>query len=117
MRYIKVFALGLFFVLFMVFFNQNIETLSKEMTLRFFTLKSVPLAYYLLLMIFFFVGFVFALFFFFNEKIRSMNAQRKCRNRISELEQELNSLRNLPLEEEPYSREENISDRDETSEM
>ncbi|MFW6325045.1 MAG: lipopolysaccharide assembly protein LapA domain-containing protein [Desulfovibrionales bacterium] len=110
MRYVKVLALVLFFFFAMVFFVQNTEILSESIRLKLelwdLRLISVPFPFYVLVLLFFVAGALFTLAFFLVEKIRTTRELRSCRHRVSGLEQELNSLRNLPLEEDRYSQEE-----------
>jgi lipopolysaccharide assembly protein A len=109
-RYLKVLALALFFFVAMVFFVQNTEALSDAIQLKFqlFGLRwvSIPFPYYMLILIFFVLGSIFTLLFFLSDKIRLNRELRSCKHRIGALQQELNSLRHLPLDEERYTQEE-----------
>ncbi len=104
MRFIKVLFLILLFFISMMFFIQNTEILSQEMSLQlsFFTesltIKSVPLPFYFLLLIGFVLGGALVLFYFVLDKIRLSKELKQNRSRISKLEKEVNSLRNLPLD-------------------
>jgi lipopolysaccharide assembly protein A len=106
MRYLKVLALVILFFISMVFFIQNTAELSKEITLSMelfnFTFTSQPIHYYLLILISFCVGAFLCLVYFMADKLRLSGQLRNCRTRMSNLEQEVNSLRNLPLEEQNY---------------
>lgn len=104
MRFLKVFALVLLFLISMMFFIQNTEILSQEMSLHLnfyidgWMLKSTPLPFYFLLLIAFGLGSILVLFYFLMEKIRLSGKLKECNGKLSKLEQEVNSLRNLPLE-------------------
>lgn len=103
MRFAKVIFFAFAFVLAMVFFIQNEDILSQPMslTLDLFvtTFKSIPLPFYFYLLVGFFIGAVFSTLYFFMEKIRLGKALRACRTKNASLQQELNSLRNMPLDE------------------
>lgn len=106
MRYLKVLALVVLFFLSMVFFIQNTPELSKEVTLSIelfnYKFMSQPLPYYLLILIAFAAGSVLCLLYFMADKVRLSGQLRACRTRMANLEQEVNSLRNLPLDEGNY---------------
>lgn len=106
MRYLKVLALVILFFLSMVFFIQNTPELSKEVTLSLklmqFQLTSQPLPYYLLILSAFAAGALLCLLYFMGDKVRLSGQLRTCRTRMANLEQEVNSLRNLPLDEGNY---------------
>jgi lipopolysaccharide assembly protein A len=109
-RYVKVLLLVLFFFVGMIFFVQNTEALSESIRLRLHLFGwrwvSIAFPYYMLILIFFVLGALFTMAFFLAEKIRQNKEIRACKHRIGALQQELNSLRHLPLEEERYSQEE-----------
>jgi lipopolysaccharide assembly protein A len=112
-RYLKVLAIVLFFFIGMVFFVQNTPVLSESIQLRLQILGvrwvSIAFPYYMLILIFFVLGALFTLAFLLAEKIRMNRELRACKHRIGALQQELNSLRHLPLEEERYGSEEPVS--------
>lgn len=108
MRYLKVIFLALFFVLSILFFSQNNEILSQALVLKLTIpyvadLRSIPLPLYLLVLGGFLFGAVLTLIYLAMEKIRAAKQLRECRTRMAGLEQELNSLRNMPITEEPYA--------------
>ncbi len=107
MRFIKVLLLVLFIFLALLFVAQNSEVLEQtiqlKLNLHFWKYMSVPLSLVLLLAAAFVVGALFSLVFFVTEKMRLGAALKSCRSRMAGLEQELNSLRNLPLEERNYA--------------
>ncbi len=117
MRYLKVLALILLFFLSMVFFVQNTPELSKEVILSLelvnYKFTSTPLPYYLLILVAFCLGAVLCLVYFMADKIRLSGQLRTCRTKMANLEQEVNSLRNLPLEEKNYP---SANDSEETAE-
>lgn len=116
MRYLKVLALILLFFLSMVFFVQNTPELSKEVTLSLelihYRFISTPLPYYLLILVSFCIGAILCLIYFMADKIRLTGQLRAYKARMVNLEQEVNKLRNLPLEENNYP---SSSDSEETA--
>ena len=106
MRYLKVFVLIIIFFISMVFFVQNTPELSREVILSLelmqFKLMSQPLPYYFLILTAFVLGACLCTIYFLADKIRLSRQLNSCRSKISNLEQEVNSLRNLPLDEKSY---------------
>lgn len=106
MRYIKVLLLTLFFFVSMIFFIQNNEALSALLVLRLdlfgLELVSRELPFYLIVLISFVIGSIFSLSYFLCEKIRMAKELKAAKTKLQALEQEVNSLRNLPLENETY---------------
>ncbi len=106
MRYLKVLLLTLFFFVSMVFFIQNNEMLSNELVLKLelFDLSFVSreLPFYLIVLVSFVIGSVFSMSYFLAEKIRLTHELKSSKAKLAALEQEVTSLRNLPLEEEVY---------------
>ncbi|NDV19134.1 DUF1049 domain-containing protein [Pseudodesulfovibrio sp. JC047] len=109
MRFIKVLFLLALFVFSILFFSQNIEVLQQELTLILdipyvVTLHSIPLPFSVLILLAFVVGSLLTMVYFIIDKFRSGSKLKECRTRMSSLEQELNSLRNLPISaDQPYS--------------
>ncbi|MBT8763141.1 LapA family protein [Desulfohalobiaceae bacterium Ax17] len=107
MRYVKVAILVLIFFFSMLFFVQNTELLSMSLSLKLdilgnhFESREIPI--YLLILIAFVVGAFISLFYFLAEKIKLSKQLRVCKSKIADLEKEVNSLRNMPLEEERFS--------------
>jgi hypothetical protein len=108
MRLIKIILLILFFVGSIVFFTQNMETLSQPLPLRFDPLPSfaqdvvtasslawqsdgVPL--YLVLLFTFACGVFFSSFFFFLERVRNSFTLIAKKRQIRSLERERDRLR------------------------
>ena len=106
MRYIKVLLLILFFFISMIFFIQNHEMLSSDLILKLelFDLDFVSreLPFYLIVLLSFVVGSVFSMTYFLAEKLRLSRELKASKAKLAGLEQEVNSLRNLPLGEEAY---------------
>ncbi len=106
MRYLKVLLLTLFFFVSMVFFIQNNEMLSNELVLKLelfdMSFVSRELPFYLIVLLSFVVGSVFSMSYFLAEKIRLAHELKSSKAKLAALEQEVTSLRNLPLEEETY---------------
>ncbi|MFW5487470.1 MAG: LapA family protein [Desulfovibrio sp.] len=107
MRFIKVLLLAVCFFVALVFFVQNNAGLNQALELKFELLgnglHSAPIPMYLLILGAFLVGSVFSTLYFFVDKMRSNGQLRKCKNRVAELEKEVNTLRTLPLEEDTYA--------------
>lgn len=106
MRYLKFVALLAFFVLTMTLFAQNMDALKAEvalsLTLASATWFSIEQPLYLLILGAFFLGGLLTVLFFFMERLRLAKDLSKCRGRMATLEQEVNSLRTLPLEDKGY---------------
>ncbi len=104
MRYVRVAALILLFFFAMLFFVQNHELLSTTVRLQLeifgaeFTSREIP--YYLIVLVGFLAGGFISLIYLLGEKIRMSREIKRSRTKIKELEEEVNSLRNLPLEED-----------------
>jgi lipopolysaccharide assembly protein A len=123
MRYLKVLLLTLFFFVSMVFFIQNNEMLSNELILKLelfdLSFASRELPFYLIVLVSFVVGSVFSMSYFLAEKLRLSHELKSSKAKLAALEQEVTSLRNLPLEEEAYpssaSKTETVSYSDESA--
>ena len=104
MRYVRVAALILLFFFAMLFFVQNHELLSTTVRLQLelfgaeFTSREIP--FYLIVLFGFLAGGFISLIYLLGEKIRMSREIKRSRTKIKELEEEVNSLRNLPLEED-----------------
>jgi putative membrane protein len=85
-----------------LFFIQNQTLLLSTMGLKLdlfvvkFVVPEVPL--YSVIVGSFFFGAVLCLFFLLMDKIHCASQLRSCRKRLRSLEEEVNSLRNLPLQ-------------------
>jgi putative membrane protein len=112
MRYLKVLALLVFFVLALTLFAQNMPALSKPLQIK-MALFGTPWfsltgPFYIWGLGAFLAGGVFSLAYFLADRIRLSRQLSACKSRLGSLEQEVNSLRNLPLEEHPKSSGENM---------
>ncbi len=107
MRYLKFLGLVLVFFLSMLFFVENNAILSQKYTfsldLYFVQLVSVGLRLDFMLLISFSIGAIFAAIYFLLSKLSMGRELRARKSKMAELEQELTSLRNLPLDEQDYS--------------
>lgn len=112
MRFIKVLFLLALFVFSILFFSQNNDILLQELVLKLdipyaMTLHSIPLPFGVLILAAFVAGCLLTMVYFAVDKFRSGSALRECKTRMASLEQELNSLRNMPIgESQPYASEE-----------
>jgi putative membrane protein len=111
MRYVKVIVLVALFFFSMLFFVQNTELLTKGMTLKLtlfnYQFISREISFYLLILGGFVAGSVLSMLYFMTDKIKNANQSKALRKKVQELEKELNSLRNMPLENESYASKEN----------
>ncbi len=107
MRYLRVAALILLFFFSMLFFVQNHELLSTtvRLTLQIFGLEfqSREIPYYLIVLLAFVAGGFISLAYLLAEKIRLSHEIKRSKSKIKDLEEEVNSLRNIPLDDENYS--------------
>lgn len=109
MRFIKVLFLLFLFVFSILFFSQNSGILLQELQLVLdipyvATLHSIPLQFGVIILAAFTAGCLLTIVYFAVDKFRSASKLKECRTRMASLEQELNSLRNLPIDEaQPYS--------------
>lgn len=109
MKYLRVAALILLFFFSMLFFVQNHELLSKTVRLHLelfgTSFQSTDIPYYLIVLLAFVVGGFIALIYLLAEKIRLSSELKNNRAKIKDLEKEVNSLRNMPLNDDGFSRE------------
>lgn len=108
MRFLKVLFLLVLIVFSTLFFSQNNDVLMQTLTLKLqipyaITLHSVPLPFSFLVVVAFVAGCLLTLLYFAYDKIRSNSKLKECKTRMASLEQELNSLRNMPISEEPFN--------------
>lgn len=103
MRYIKFLVLIALFVVTMALFAQNMDSLGSPIALglSLFGTQVFALQYpvYMYLLSTFFVGALLTLIYFFCEKVRMGRELSLANKKLATLEQEVNSLRNLPLED------------------
>jgi len=108
MRFIKVLFLLALFVFSILFFSQNNDVLLQELTLKLeipyaMTLHSIPLPFGVLILAAFVAGSLLTLIYFVVDKVRASSKLKECKTRMASLEQELNSLRTMPIsEDQPY---------------
>ena len=105
MRFIKVLFLLVLFVFSILFFSQNNATLLQDLTLILdipyvATLHSIPLPFGFLILLAFVLGALMSLVYFAVDKFKTSAKLKECRTRMASLEQELNSLRNMPISED-----------------
>ncbi len=109
MRFIKVLFLLALFVISILFFSQNNDVLMQEMTLvldifKITTLHSIPLPFGVIVLAAFTAGCLLTMVYFVVDKFRASSMLKECQTRMASLEQELNSLRNMPIsEDQPYT--------------
>lgn len=102
MRYVKMLLLLALFFLTVVLLAQNMEALSAPLALS-LTLFGAPIfavdqPVYLYLLTLAVAGGALCTLYFLCEKIRLTRDLSRANKKIADLEQEVNSLRNLPLE-------------------
>lgn len=105
MKYIKVIFLVAFFVVSIMFFSQNNDTLAQSLVLKLNVpygpqLHSLPLPFFMLVLGGFLCGALLSMIYFLVDKFSAARKLKECRTRMASLEQELNSLRNMPIIEE-----------------
>lgn len=106
MRYFKALILILIIMFVMLFLVQNTEPLMTKLNfvldIKAAKYQALDLPVYLIVICAIGFSSILTTLFFLGDKIRSGSRLKDCRTRMAGLEQELNSLRNLPLEEENY---------------
>lgn len=104
MGYIKAILVSAAVALAVIFMIQNIEPLSNPLSLRlnlyFLNLESTPYPTYLVIMLAFFFGLLGASMVGLLERMRLRKEIRARKKDIDKLNNEINSLRNLPLTDE-----------------
>lgn len=111
MRFIKIIVFVAIFFFSMLFFVQNTEVLSQTLSLRLnvfgseFISKEFP--FYLLVLMGFAAGALLCVAYFFVEKMKTSKQLRQYKTKVADLEKELNSLRNMPLEESGFHSDDN----------
>jgi len=109
MRFIKVLFLLALFVFSILFFSQNNDVLLQTLQLKLdipyaMTVHSIPLPFGFLVLAAFVAGCLMTMVYFAVDKIRAGSKLKECKTRMASLEQELNSLRNMPIsEDQPYA--------------
>lgn len=106
MRYIKVIFLIALFFFSMLFFIQNTELISTTISLKLdifgntFATPNIPV--YFLILLAFVLGALFTLIYLISDRMKLSKQVKEYRQKISELEKELTSLRNIPLNDNDY---------------
>ncbi|MFP4107603.1 MAG: DUF1049 domain-containing protein [Desulfonatronovibrio sp.] len=107
MKYLRVAALVLLFFFSMLFFVQNHELLSTTVKLHLdifgLELQSTDIPYYLIVLLAFVLGGFISLAYLLAEKIRLTGELKRNQTSIKDLEKEVHSLRNMPLDSDSYS--------------
>ena len=98
------FAIAIFFMLLaVILIVQNLDQLSKTMTLRvnliFLSAETSPMAFYLVITMVFLLGVLVASLYGIVERFKSKKRIRVLTKENREKDRELNSLRNLPIVE------------------
>lgn len=107
MRYIKVVLLVLVFFFFAIFIAQNHSLLGQDISFRLnlfvvTPLESIPMPLYFVLLITLILGAFVCVLFLAGDRIKMSFALYKANKRINVLEQEVNSLRALPITDKEY---------------
>lgn len=101
MRWLKAIFFSLLFLIAVIFVVQNLDFLNQsaeiKLNLYFFNRSSVPLPFYVLLLLFFLFGVIFASFYTLKAWYRKLRLVKMKEKEIEKLKQELDSLRNLPI--------------------
>lgn len=104
MRHVKAIASILVMLFIIIIVVENLEQLSKTLTLRvdllFWAHKTAPMPFYLVVIIAFLFGIFVAGFLGIFERFRLKTQIRRLSKENSEKDKELNSYRNLPIVEE-----------------
>jgi uncharacterized integral membrane protein len=104
MRHIKAIASILVMLFVVIIVVENLEQLSKTLTLRvdllFWGVKTAPMAFYLVMITAFLIGVLVAGFFGIFERFRLKREIKRLSKENKEKDKELNSYRNLPIVEE-----------------
>ncbi|MCF8104598.1 MAG: LapA family protein [Desulfohalobiaceae bacterium] len=109
MRYVKVLVVVLLFLFGIIFFMQNTQFINTTITLQFnfpgIDWSSSPIPIYLFILLAFCIGVLVSLIYFSLDKFRQGRELKWYKTRVKSLEQEINSLRTLPLENQPAANE------------
>ena len=104
MRHIKAIVSILIMLLVVIIVVENLEQLSKTLTLRidllFWGAKTAPMAFYLVVIIAFLIGIFVAGLLGIFERFRLKREIKRLSKENKEKDNELNSYRNLPIVEE-----------------
>jgi uncharacterized integral membrane protein len=104
MKQVKAIASILVMLFVVIIVVENLEQLSKTLTLRvdllFWGVKTAPMAFYLVMITAFLIGVLVAGFFGIFERFRLKREIKRLSKENKEKDKELNSYRNLPIVEE-----------------
>ncbi len=105
MKYLRNIFFTLMALITIIFIIQNYQDFSRPITIRldlyFITLETPAIQSWVLFLMAFFVGVVLASIGGLFERMRLKGEVRDARREAQKLKEELNSLRNLPITEEP----------------
>lgn len=105
MKSVKAVALGLFVILLILFVVQNLQALSHSESLKLDILvtsfSTPPLMMALLLLACLAIGYLTAYLLGFTERRKLKKSLKSLQSRLSRTEEELHSLRNLPITGDP----------------
>ena len=104
MRWLKAILFSLLFCVAIIFVVQNLDFLNQsaeiKLNLYFINGSSGPLKFYVLLLLSFLLGVIFASFYTFKTWYGKIKLTRTKEKEIKKLKQELDSLRNFPITQE-----------------
>ncbi len=112
MRYVKLIVLVLCLAIAALFFVQNQQQLLAvvgfKLNLYIMTLypAGINIPLYVIIICAFLIGALLSFGFLLADKLHTSSQLRTCRKRLRSLEKEVNSLRNLPLQEQDSSAQE-----------
>jgi uncharacterized integral membrane protein len=119
MSYLKAIFISAVVALAIIFMVQNIQPLSHPLSIRlnlfFVKFETTPYATYMIILLAFFVGLLAASLLGLVERLRLRKRLRDLRKQNDKLRGELNSLRNLPLND-PVSGPPEAEDEDQEEE-
>ncbi len=117
MSYLKAIVISAVVALAIIFMVQNIEALSHPLSIRlnlfFVQFETTPYATYMVILLAFFVGLLAASLLGLLERFRMRKRLRAQRKEIERLNQELSSLRNMPITGEPIPGAEAVGEAEE----
>lgn len=106
MRYIKALLVILLFVFGLTFFLQNSQLFTATLSVRFEVLewggRSQPIPFYMFILLAFLVGGLISFLYLVADKLKLHKELKHKKARISSLEKELSSLRNMSLDERQH---------------
>ncbi|MDQ7032642.1 MAG: LapA family protein [Desulfonauticus sp.] len=107
MRYVKIIFFVILFFFSILFFIQNNELITSSISLKLeflgFAISSPAIPLYLLVLSSFVLGAFVTVLYLLSDRIKIGSQLKEARKKIKELEKELSSLRNIPLNENDYN--------------